>query len=50
MAPDLRPIKVTTYILPKLKWYQKILQKLHIKTYWREFKVGTIEYIGEENK
>ena len=27
------------YILPhRLKWYQKILQKLHIKNYYKELK------------
>lgn len=27
--------KITLYMLPhKLKWYQKILQKLHIKNYY----------------
>jgi len=32
--------KLTLYMLPhKLKWYQKILQKLHIKNYYK--KVGT---------
>lgn len=24
------------YYCKKLKWYQKILQKLHIKNYWKE--------------
>ena len=26
--------EVPIYYLPKLKWYQKILQKLHIKDYY----------------
>lgn len=28
----------TVYIAPKLKWYQKILQKLHIKNYYKELR------------
>lgn len=35
MAPDLRTIH-KIYVQPKLKWYQKVLQFLHIKNYWTE--------------
>ena len=41
---------VKLYMLPhKLKWYQKILQKLHIKNYYKEIKpIKDITYKGEE--
>jgi len=36
---------ITLYVLPhKLKWYQKILQKLHIKNYYKPVST-TIETI-----
>lgn len=37
------------YYCPKLKWYQWLLQKLHIKNYWQEIK-GAKEFIlkGED--
>lgn len=37
MAPDMENIGIKKlYYCKKLKWYQKILQKLHIKNYWKE--------------
>ena len=37
MAPDERNIGIKKlYYCKNLKWYQKILQKLHIKNYWKE--------------
>ncbi len=34
--------KFTVYMLPhKLKWYQKILQKLHIKNYYQPVGITT---------
>ena len=33
----------------KLKWYQKILQKLHIKDYFIELKPVSIEILTEED-
>lgn len=37
MAPDMRNIGIgKLYYCKKLKWYRKILQKLHIKNYWKE--------------
>ena len=47
---DIKRENVKLYILPhKLKWYQKILQKLHIKNYYKEIKsVVEIKYIGGE--
>ena len=40
MAPDLRPMISDIYIKPKLKWYQKILERLHIKNYWKKLGKG----------
>lgn len=38
------------YYCKKLKWYQKILQKLHIKNYWKEVKcVKGIKLVGDTN-
>ena len=40
--------KVTLYMLPhKLKWYQKILQKLHIKNYYKPVS-ATVESVEWE--
>ena len=49
MAPDIRNIGIgKLYYCKKLKWYQKILQKLHIKNYWKEVNgVQEIELKGE---
>lgn len=29
--------KNAEFLIPKLKWYQKILQKLHIKDYYKSY-------------
>lgn len=41
MAPDMRP-QAKLFMQRKLKWYQKILKKLHLKKYndWVEVKGG----------
>lgn len=49
MAPDLRTVQRTVhkiYVQPKLKWYQKVLQFLHIKNYWTELE-GTVGITNE---
>ena len=42
MHPDLRKNEIKFYYCKKLKWYQWLLQKLHIKNYWEEVK-GAID-------
>lgn len=37
---NIRTKDFTLYIAPKLKWYQKILQKLHIKNYYKPLTVA----------
>lgn len=40
---------MTLYYIPrKLKWYEKILQKLHIKNYYKKISSGVLEYKGSE--
>ena len=36
MAPDMNRNEFKLYYCKKLKWYQWLLQKLHIKNYWVE--------------
>lgn len=50
MAPDMKHIGIgKLYYCQKLKWYQKILQKLHIKNYWKEvYGVQKIELKGDD--
>lgn len=52
MAPDVRNIGIRKlYYCKKLKWYQKILQKLHIKNYWKEVNgVQEIELGSDSNE
>ena len=49
MAPDERNIGIKKlYYCKNLKWYQKILQKLHIKNYWKELN-GVQELEGSDS-
>ena len=44
---DMKDAKI--YIRKKLKWYQWILQKLHLKNYWVELK-GVAELKGSDDE
>lgn len=38
------------YLPKKLKWWQKIFQKLHIKNYYKYVRCGSETYIGDSNE